>query len=346
VTVGLTTWDEAGTLAGNVLVAINSEPEAAPVDLLFEALARCTKQSQLHVIASRGWQEWANARGIHGDHLLLALDDDGRDVELNHFLESHAALSWLAPKDIAFFVGSEPHSVYNDEVKDVLEQRAAVLLGDGLFLAHTLPSRYIFAFDVAALIERIPREAKVARYEQAVRGVIDELHRQWKAGAPGDADAPDFTAAVPVITARLPQLGVAAGDEDRAILPAATAALTRGLTPFVGHFRDVLLDRDRQLDAMRALLASTQAEVDKRDALLVELEAARRRDVEVRDREIVRVMDVRNEDVKIRDNEIVRISEERSRAVADRDGIIAGLRAELDRLSSGWRRLVNGRPRV
>jgi hypothetical protein len=158
---GLFTWNELEPIHGKVLVVVNSVAgDTAPVEALLATIDSHLPAAILHVIATTAWQGWLDRRGIAADRVLIATDDEGRDVELNHFLESPAAVLWTVANQFSCITGTEAHSVYNEEVKDIFERRVLVLLGEGRFLAHTLPNPYVYALDLARLLERCGRDLK------------------------------------------------------------------------------------------------------------------------------------------------------------------------------------------
>ena len=204
-TPGVFTWSEFPPVSGNVLVVINSaDHDTATVEALLAAMERHQPSAILHVIATPAWKPWLDTRGIAAERVLIATDEDGRPVELNHFLESPAALLWTVPRQFSCITGTDAHSVYNEEVKDIFEQRVLLLLGDGRFLAHTLPNPYVYVLDLARLLERCGRDVKVREYQHRSRALVDDLHRLWLAsGSPSVADEADYTDVLKVLEKRM-----------------------------------------------------------------------------------------------------------------------------------------------
>ena len=175
----ISTWSELGRRSGNVLLVVNS-PDGAEgeVAAVCGRLAACG--DVLHVIAPWSWRRCLTAHGITGERAMYARDCDGSEVELNYFLETMPALRWIESKQFALVAGSAPHSMYNEEVKEIFEQRAALFLGHGLFVAHALPQPYVYLFDQPALLARQARYAKVDRYRTLCRAIVDDCHGVWR----------------------------------------------------------------------------------------------------------------------------------------------------------------------
>jgi hypothetical protein len=284
------TWDELAPVDGNLLVVVNSRREdEEAVGRLFDALAASSSLPAPFVIASHAWQDWLAARGVTGDRVLFSLDDAGADLELNHFLESPAAVLWIASKTFGAVVGSEAHGLYNEEVKDIFERRIAFVLGEGRFLAHTLPNPYVFVFDLAGLLERFVRDVKVKEYAQTAGALVDDLYRQWIAnGKPALQDTPALDVAS-VLESRLRSSSKLVADETAAA-PSESDGIARALAHFVAHLGGVLVEHDRRLADKSQTVAELvetakglQHEVDRRDALLVERTDAMQREINVRD---------------------------------------------------------------
>ncbi len=276
-TSGIATWHELGPLDGDVLAILNSPPgDEQAVAALFDRLQRrMADATRLHVIALPEWRRGLEARGVPDDRLLLSADAAGADLELNHFLESPPAVLWVVEKHFAFVVGSAPYAVYNDEVKEIFERRLAVLLGNGRFLAHTLPNEYVFVLDLPALLLRFGRRQKLEHYQGACRALVTDLHRRWtELGRPAASDDLADGVAAEALRRHLgPEL--LAFDEASPI-PLARPDLGVACADLVVYFRDVLLDHDQRL---RLTLEAVSA----RDALIVEVHAERVAAVNLRD---------------------------------------------------------------
>ena len=270
-TAGITTWGELGRLDGDVLAIVNSPADdRAAVDALFDELARRVEEPAVHVVADPAWRAYLSDRGISADRMLLTIDDQGREIELNHFLETPAVLRWAATRQFGTIIGSAIHGAHNEEVKEILEQRVCLLLGGGCFLAHTLPGPWVFRFDLPALLHRLNRAAKVGAYTAACRALVDDLHRIWRRdGAPSRCDDPGFSDVVPALTRHLGP-AVLAFDEV-APIPIPQAGSADGLVRFVTHLRQVLVERDDHFARMAELHAERVSAVILRDTIIEEL---------------------------------------------------------------------------
>ncbi len=305
-TIGLTTWEELGRLVGHVLVIVNSTvDDGCAVKALFDELERRVALAAVHVIAEPAWRPVLAARGIADDHVLLTIDDRGREIELNHFLETAAMVRWAVTRRFQTIVGSAAHALYNEEVKDVLEQRVSLLIGDGRFLAHTLPGPYVFVFDLPALLQRASRGRKLEAYSASCRALIDDLCRLWRLkGAPTASDDADFR---DVVDAVMRHLGPAAISFDEAsAIPLPRHDTPDGVVALVKHLQQVLFERDQHLAALSDLYDERVEAVNARDTLIADLQA------------------------------------ERVEAVNLRDTIIDELRREQETLTQRWRRKLRG----
>lgn len=307
-TPGITTWDEIGRLHGSVLAIINSPPEdRQTVATLFDQLQASAAGCALHVIAGREWRAWLKARHVPDDRVLVSEDAAGTSLELNHFLDSPNVTMWTAARRFEQVIGSAPHAVYNDEVKDIFERRLTLLVGAGRYLAHTLPNPYVFVLDLPALLVRLARRHKMEEYAATCRALVGELHRLWiDLGAPDvpadpvrppDAPALETTAAFDVVRRHL-RPDLLAFDE------AAPIALSQ---PDLSHaFADVVLHLQQTLREHDEQLADRSDAVTAREAIIAEIQA------------------------------------ERVAAVNLRDTIIENLRREQETMVQRWRRKLRG----
>ena len=128
-TTGIATWDDVGPIAGHVLLIVNSAlGDTKSVDQIVDTLILRTNARDLFVVAAPRWKRHLTAKGLRRSQILTT-----RDLELNFFLQTRKALKWLVRKRFAVVVGSAAHSRYNEEVKDIFEQRVAAFLGSGQF---------------------------------------------------------------------------------------------------------------------------------------------------------------------------------------------------------------------
>lgn len=280
---GIHTWDTIEAIQGNLLVVINSpEDGAEQVEALLDAVAAHLPGAAVHVVTPASWRDRLLARGIAEDRLLVARDDKGREVEVNHFLESPAVVSWCIGAGFAAIVGTDAHNLYNEEIKDIFEQRVLLLVGDGVLLAHTLPIPYVYAFDAAQLVERCGREIKVARYRRDADALIGDLHQLWLAsGKPARDDGADYAGVMAVVERHM---GREVIDFDEVSpIPISAPAISPAIAGVVKHWREVMGEHDRQLAAMTALHAERSEAVVIREGLLKDMHAERVEAVNLRD---------------------------------------------------------------
>jgi hypothetical protein len=242
VTAGITTWEEMGHLQRPVLFIMNSrEPDNCAAAAVAEVLER-TATDALHVIAEVSWREWLVGHGVPGLSIREARDHAGSPLELNYFLEIPATVRWVASKRFKVLIGSSRHSLYNEEVKTIFERRVALLVGaEAHLLAHALPHRYLYVFDLAMLLERIGREEKMAHYETATRKLVADLFAMWKSkGSPTRTDCDRFDDVLPVLEAHLG--GGLLGYDEQSPIPIRMPAGMNPLAEMVSECRDQLVD--------------------------------------------------------------------------------------------------------
>jgi hypothetical protein len=239
------TWSELQIPDGPVLLVLNSPVTALhEVPQIIEQLGTVMSLDRVHVIGPSAWVKDVLRLGIRKRQYLPART--GRDdLELNYFLETPPALQWMARLAPSIVVGSSPHNLYNEEVKDIFEVRVAAVLRDAVLLAHSLPNPYVYLLDTDGLLERAGRGAKIAAYHESVARLLDDFHQQWVTrGRPAFDDAPDFSD-VEATFAR--HLGRAALDFDEASpIPLATVETTSDRTRVFAFVRDRLLQALRQ----------------------------------------------------------------------------------------------------
>jgi len=271
----LTTWQ---ALAGeSVLVLINSpEGEIAEVAALFDRLAPRLERSEVYVVTPPEWTSWLHDRGLPADHVLPSADAQDRPLELNYFLESPVAGIWIRSKPVDYIVGSVPHSLYNEEVKDLLEERLSLFVGSSRFLAHTLPQDYVYVFDLPMMLRRSGRADKVKEYRATCRSMVDAWHRQWiDAGRPARDDGPDIRQAASVIGDHL-GAGLLSPDESSPI------SIER-LDPVAS-----IVGTIRYLQDLLGRTQALQGEVDRRDVLIAEAHVRYDRTLDARLRRLAR----------------------------------------------------------
>ena len=187
------TWPQMQRLEQPVLLVLNSAPNAqGEIAQIIERLAALTSVDELRVIGPSALQKDVQQLGVRKRHYLPARV--GRDdLELYYFLETPPALRWiaeLAPKTV---VGSSPHNMYNEEVKDLFEMRVAAILHEAVLLAHSLPNAYVYVLETQDLLARAARKQKVDAYRASVGALLEDFHQQWvDLGRPGFDDRQNF----------------------------------------------------------------------------------------------------------------------------------------------------------
>jgi hypothetical protein len=187
-----TTWS-ALQIATPVLVILNSEPSRQDeVVAVFDALMPVVPVEDLRVIGTASWMRLMRTRGIRASQTLTT--KIGReDLELNYFLENETALQWVAQQEPRTIIGSSPHNLYNEEVKHIFELRVTMLMSGAIFLAHTLPGKYVYLLETEDLFDRSGRSLKTDAYRQKTAALMADFHAQWQArGRPAEDDGPDY----------------------------------------------------------------------------------------------------------------------------------------------------------
>jgi hypothetical protein len=247
----LLSWSDLGRSDGNALLIVNSPDDARDqVSHALGALSAITG-GELHVVANPTWREFLSQRGVPPHHVMSTETSSGV-VEINHFLETSDLLGWAHNCALRLVTGSAPHNPYNMEVKEIFEQRALLLLGNGDFLAHSLPGPYVYLFDAPSLVARFGRSRKVLDYLDKRDALLSELHALWKAeGRPAVSDSDDFGAVTDAIARHLgPE--ILNYDEQRP-MPLCGAGGSPGdgaVADYVQHLRGVLHERDQLVAAL------------------------------------------------------------------------------------------------
>ena len=183
---GISSWE---AISGRSLVIVNSPPEQGDAVAGVLGALQSRTANGLSIIAPQSWRPQLLELGFDGDEVLYAASDDGQDYELNFFLEQLGTLHWILSRQFACVIGTAPHSFYNEEVKDTLEQRVALFLGRGTFVAHAWPKPYVYFLELADLILRFDRARVTGEYGAVTRALIADLHRAWlDGGRPAHAD--------------------------------------------------------------------------------------------------------------------------------------------------------------
>ena len=333
-----------------MLLIINSPAgdESAAAVVLDQLTCR-VQNDRLHVIATPVWDRWLNTRGWSDARVLFSIDAAGRELEINYFLENLETLRWIAARQFAIVLGSAAHNVYNEEVKELFEQRVGIFLGRSIFLAHALPQLHIFALGLGDLLQRLNRSRKAAEYHAASRALIGDLQALWiERGRPARDDTWTFDEAAGMLERHLGQ-DILSWDEQSAI-PVPRLDVTETAAEFVRYVESVFHRAAEASDArvadlnaiiadVRSRLSHLQREIDHRDCMLGELNARanelqraieqQQEETNLRDHRIAELHDTLVREVQIRDQNLVDMHAERKEAVALRDGIIAELREKL-----------------
>jgi hypothetical protein len=243
VTATLTTWDGAGDFGERVLFIVNSKDgDRAEADAAFDRVCRSCR-ARPFVIAPLSWLDWVHAASLADDRTLVAQDLCGKFIDLSYFLIGARALRWIESNRINVVVGSSPHELHNYEVKELLEQRVALFIRDGVFVAHTLPSPYIYLFDLRHLLSRMSRRAKTEIYSSTSRAIVGEWYRLWQARArPTVASTRDIDDVVAVIRSRLGDGLLTNAEEAPASLPQFDDF--SGVANYVTALHDIVMERE------------------------------------------------------------------------------------------------------
>jgi hypothetical protein len=362
---GMITWPDIATVDRNVLLIVNSPAgDQQAVSHVLDALEARVPPARVHVIATPAWDRWLKARGWSDARVLFSTDSAGRELEVNYFLESLEALRWIVAKRFAIVLGSAAHNLYNEEVKELFEQRVGIFLGDSVFLAHTLPEPHVFALGLGDLLQRLNRGCKAAQYQAASRALIGDLQALWaERGKPSRDDGRAFDAAAGVLERHLGR-DLLSWDE-RSPIPLHRSDITDTAAEFVRYVESVFhraaevsdaqaADLNAVIADVRSRLAQQQEETNRRDRRLAELHkelaheidhrdrmlaalnatanelqrtiAQQQEEINRRDRRIVELQEELTREVQIRDRNLVELHEERTAAVNLRDSIIDELR--------------------
>ena len=258
---GITTWDDLPPVGGNVLLIINS-PAGADREVSAACERFAAAGAALHVVAAPSWRARLASQGIPEERTLFTVDERNDELELNYFLETDTALSWIWPRRFALVAGSGPHNLYNEEIKDIFEERASVFLRDGMFVAHTLPAPYLYLFDLAGMFARLGRGAKLARYDATTRRLIGDCYELWRAvGSPVRSDDADHSGVMAIVRRHLGSSLVDFDEETPIRLSPASGAETAAAA-VVMRLGDVVQARDEALNL--PIAAAAQRDVARR----------------------------------------------------------------------------------
>lgn len=263
-TPGVSTWEQLGSATGNLLLIVNSadgNPGAAR-DVV-SRVRQLAPDAAIYAIATPQWRTSLVEHGIEPDRILDSADAAGVELELNHFLQSPAAVSWALAREFRAIVGTAAHSLYNEEIKHEFERNICLLSRDAVFITHALPAPFVFVLDSAELAERFNRDAKRIRYEADVRAMVAGLHRIWvKQGRPSANDNAVSTGAFETITTPLdPRLRHY--DEDA---PPSMFRESAGMRDQMQHLESVIHEHARLWDEQAREIRRLNGVVDERNA--------------------------------------------------------------------------------
>ena len=334
--IGLATWQDVAAIDGNVLLIINSPAgDVRAVGRVFDVLAECVPPARLYVIATAGWSGWLSERGWSDDRVLLGADTADGELELNYFLETAEALRWTRTGRFAAIIGSAPHNLYNEEIKDTFEQRVGVILGAGRFLTHMLPEPYLFSFSLADLLQRFNRDRKAAGYGAVCRALVDDLYRVWTESGKGETgDRLPFDDVGAALERHL-GAGVLSWDE-AAPIPLDRADAGEAAAGFLAYLGGTLT---AIVASQQGTLVRLQAEIERRDGLLRELNAqaidlqralgSQQDETNQRDQRLAALQEELTREVQIRDTRLAELHEELAHEIHIRDQRLVELHEEL-----------------
>jgi hypothetical protein len=268
-------------------VLVNSpDGDVEAVGLLFDRIAGRVQRAEVFVVAAPAWAPWLETRGLARDAVLLAADANGQALELNYFLESPNAGMWIRTRRFDFVTGSVPHSLYNEEIKTIFEERLAAFVGGGRrFIAHTLPAEDLYVFDLPALLLRGGRPIRVDEYLATCREMMGRWHEQWiAAGQPPRADGTDLSPHVAVLADHLGD-AILSFDETSSI-PLERLDPLESATGAVRYLQDALA----KAQGLQSEVDRLQGEVNRRDVLLTQERARYSRTIGGRSRAFVHAL--------------------------------------------------------
>lgn len=269
-TQGRTTWAALVPPDGAALLVVNSaEGDEDQVSAALDALGGVIDISQLYVIAGSRWREWLRGRAVPAQRTLFAADEEGRDVEVYHFLLSSRAIGWIGAARVRTFMGTMPHDVLNEVVHDALEWQVCLLIGDGRLIAHSLPSHTVYVFDAAMLVRRVARPLILGSYRKRASLLLGSLQEAWRSGGVAESvSSPDGQVDDRTLSMALSNVGLASPRAD--VLEDAGTSVARAVAARLEGVRELLQQRDLRLAAFEAVLQERNQAVAHRDALLVQ----------------------------------------------------------------------------
>jgi len=191
----ITTWSKFRLGIDDKLLLICNSPvqELSNVSFLLEHLEKIIPQDRIYVVANSSWKEYFVENKSISEQRILFTCVDSQELELNFFLENYKFLQWLDSIRPEFVIGSVAHSLYNDEVKYIFEQKISFCLRQGTFIAHTLPQEYLYLLDQEDIVKRLSRLSKIEEYQSISNSIVDDFYKLWvERGQPEIDDREDF----------------------------------------------------------------------------------------------------------------------------------------------------------
>lgn len=323
---GVSRWDELGSLDGNVLVFVNSHPvETERVEAFFAQLASVVAPAHTFVVAEPEWQPLLSRLNLVGGNILLAADSAGARLELTHFLQTPIVMQWAIPRQFRLIVGTAAHSLYNEEVKNLLEERMLLVNDGAWFMAHALPSPYLYLLDGAELLERVARPSKLSEYQTASRLIVENLYQRWISGGQPHSE-PAVAATAAIMFDHLPS-SISPRNEIHA--DPARREVPGPVLDLVHRFRQIVIEHDRWLSIAesRSHAAERQAEGQVRE-LESQLQA-HANELDVHREFLASVQAERDESVNVRDRLLDEARTTQGLVIGARDKIIDDLRVRV-----------------
>ena len=270
-----TTWDKLGRFAGRGLLIVNSPPEdRESLVLVLEALTKVLDPAQISAIASPSNHQLLRESGVVPGE-ILSTRFEGQDLELNYLLERPDLIEWVSQRRPQIITGSLAHSLYNDETKDLFEQRVGFFLGNSSFLAHTLPNAYVYVLGAQEMSRRIGRHKKIEEYRRTAGNLLEALHQHWHdLGRPAADDESGFENETVLLAEHL---GEDLLDfDERSRIPVARTDFLDEVVTFWNHETSSYIHRSstrlaelkRRLEAQTSRVSMLERELAQRDAVL------------------------------------------------------------------------------
>lgn len=255
-------WRQLDAADGNVLLVVNSaDDRQSEIATAIDALLGVASRNAIQVIASRQHAAMLTSAGISDQQILFAESASGA-IEINHFLESADALAWVETRKCHVIAGSAPHNLHNEEIKSIFEERVALLIGDGVFVAHALPEPYLYVFDGPGLVNRFGRARKVNAYRERVRALLADLQQHWeREGRPTGSDSQTFTSEMQILERHLGRdlLQFDESSDVPLVNDGGHGGVPEQVSTYLTHLLESIRERDRRTEAISAELRGVLA---------------------------------------------------------------------------------------